>query len=49
MFFRSMASALASASTKSLLFDFKGLHELGCDQPHLVALLPQCPSEKVRS
>src|SRR5437879_1424031 len=27
----------------------KGLHELGCDQPHIVALLPQCSSQKVRS
>jgi len=28
---------------------YKRLHELGCDQPHIVALLPQCPSEEVRS
>jgi DNA-binding transcriptional LysR family regulator len=27
----------------------KGLHEPGWDQPHIVTLLPQCPSQKVRS
>ena len=27
----------------------KGLHELGCDQPHVMALIPQRPAEEVRS
>ncbi len=25
----------------------KGLHELGCDQPNIVALLAQCPTQEM--
>src|SRR5450631_2073866 len=50
MFLRSTASAIASASTKSFLLDFtNALHKLGCDQPHIMALLPQRASQKMRS
>jgi hypothetical protein len=50
MFFRSTASAIASASTKSFLLDFhERLDELGCNETNIMPLLPQSPSEKMCS
>src|SRR5260370_23710907 len=49
MFWRSTASAIASASRKSFLFDFtNGLTNWARDQLHIMALCSQNAAEEVR-